>query len=342
MSIEEADVYRRHFLRSLMVASGAGLLGITPEAAVAEPPPEITSITMLYDPDIPILCYGPQYVAKEMLHLEGFTEVNFIPYGPDISDAKRVGAGEAHIGAGWAGDFLLQADLGTRVVALSGMHNGCTEIIAGRRVRSFRDLKGKKVAIYSVESAEYIWFNTMVAYIGLDPRKDIEWVVHPYEEWGELLETDEVDAIMLWPPAVQEFREKQIGHVVMSTTTDQPWRDYFCCMVFGNRDFIEQSPIATKRALRAILKATDLCAIDPEGAARTLVENGFEFGYDRAVEVFQELPYAQWREFDPADTLRFFALRMHETGFIQRTPDDIVTHDVDWRFLNELKRELKA
>jgi NitT/TauT family transport system substrate-binding protein len=31
-------------------------------------------------------------------------------------------------------------------------------------------------------------------------------------------------------------------------------------MLAGNRDFVRKNPIATKRALRAILKAADICA----------------------------------------------------------------------------------
>jgi NitT/TauT family transport system substrate-binding protein len=52
--------------------------------------------------------------------------------------------------------------------------------------------------------------------------------------------------------------------------------------------------------------------------------------------------YDRWREFDPEDTLRFFALRMHEAGFIKSDPQKIIADGTDWRFLDELKRELKT
>ena len=35
------------------------------------------------------------------------------------------------------------------------------------------------------------------------------------------------------------------------------WSQYFCCVLAGNRDFITRNPVATKRILRAMLKATD-------------------------------------------------------------------------------------
>ena len=101
-------------------------------------------------------------------------------------------------------------------------------------------------------------------------------------------------------------------------------------------------PVATKRALRAILKATDLCAPEPERAARRLVDGGFTPRYDYALQTLTELPYDRWRELDPEDSLRFYALRLHEVGMINSTPNKIIAEGTDWRFLNELKRELKA
>ena len=55
-----------------------------------------------------------------------------------------------------------------------------------------------------------------------------------------------------------------------------------------------------------------------------------------------ELPYDKWRDANPEDTLRFHALRLHELGMIKNTPQKIIAQGADWRFLNELKRELRA
>jgi NitT/TauT family transport system substrate-binding protein len=130
--------------------------------------------------------------------------------------------------------------------------------------------------------------------------------------------------------------------VILNTTTDKPWSQYFCCMIVGNTEFVRSRPIATKRVLRAILKAADICAAEPERAARQLVDRGFTERYDYALETVTSIPYAQWRELDPEDSLRFFGLRLHEAGMIDSSPNQIIADGTDWRFLNELKRELKA
>jgi NitT/TauT family transport system substrate-binding protein len=151
-----------------------------------------------------------------------------------------------------------------------------------------------------------------------------------------------IDAFLGLPPEPQELRSRKIGHVIVDSAVDRPWSQYFCCMLAGNTDFIHKYPVATKRVLRAILKATDLCVVEPERVAQRLVDDGFTARYDYAIQALTEIPYAKWRDYDPEDTMRFYALRLHEAGMIQSSPNKIIEGGTDWRFLNELKRELKA
>ena len=99
--------------------------------------------------------------------------------------------------------------------------------------------------------------------------------------------------------------------------------------------------MATKRALRAILKAADFCASEPEQSAQFLVEQGYTKRYDHALQVMKAIPYG-WREYSAEDTLRFYALRLHEVGMLKSTPQKLLAQGTDWRFFNELKRELKT
>jgi NitT/TauT family transport system substrate-binding protein len=130
--------------------------------------------------------------------------------------------------------------------------------------------------------------------------------------------------------------------MILSLGTDRPWSQYFCCIAFGNRGFVRAHPVATKRFLRAILKAADMCANEPERAAQQLVDGGFTERYDYALQTLTEIPYDSWRHFDPEDAMRFYALRLHDVGMIKSSPNALLAEGTDWRFLNELKRELKA
>ncbi len=228
------------------------------------------------------------------------------------------------------------------MVLLAGIHVGCFDLIGNERVRAIRDLKGKVVVVPLLGGTPYTLIAIMAAYVGLDPHKDITWVVQSGQEAMQFFIDGKADAFMGFPHEPQVLRARKIGHVVVSTTTDRPWSQYFCCMIMANRECVRQHPTATKRALRAILKATDVCAREPETTARLMVERGYTASYDLALEVVKEMPYGQWREYDAEDAVRFFALRTREAGLIKATPQQIIARGTDWRFLNALKKELKG
>jgi NitT/TauT family transport system substrate-binding protein len=233
-------------------------------------------------------------------------------------------------------------DAGAPLVILSGGHVGCLELFAHEPIRSVRDLKGRSVAVYALGTATHVFLAAILAYIGLDPRKDVTIVAHPPRDGMRLFEAQQVDAYIATPPIAQELHAKQIGHVVVNSSVDRPWSQYFCCVIAGHRAFVQQHPVATKRALRAILKGADICALEPERAARALVHQGLTPHYDYALQTMQEVPYGRWREYDPEDTVRFYALRLHEVGMLKSTPQKLIAQGTDWRFLNALKKELKG
>jgi NitT/TauT family transport system substrate-binding protein len=164
----------------------------------------------------------------------------------------------------------------------------------------------------------------MAAHVGLNPHTDINWITNPDFNFKELFAEGKVDAFLGAPPKSQELRARKIGRVILNTATDQPWSQYFCCLLVGNREYVREHPVATKRFLRAILKATDICATEPETAAQRLVDGGFTDRYEYALQTLTELPYDDWREFDSEDSLRFFALRLHEVGMITSSPNQLL------------------
>ena len=85
-----------------------------------------------------------------------------------------------------------------------------------------------------------------------------------------------------------------------------------------------------------------MCALEPERSAKLLVDKGITTHYDYALQMMKEIPYGKWREYDPEDTVRFYALRLNEAGMIKSSPQKIIAQGTDWRFLRELKKELKG
>ncbi len=330
---------RREFLRRVTLAGTTGLVSVRPFRVDAEPPPETTKIRLIKTTS---MCWAPQYVAEDLLKAEGFTDVGYVdsPVGQPVS--RVLTRGDADISMNFVGPNLLRVDQGDPVVFLAGVHVGCFEVFGGERLRKITDLKGKTVSVTALNGTEYVFFASIAAYVGLDPRQDVKWVVHEPDEGLKVFAEGQVDAYIGFPPRTQELRARKIGRVIVNSATDRPWSQYFCCLVTGSREFVTKSPVATKRAIRAILKAADLCAAEPDRAARTLVDRKFTTRYDYAVQVLKELPYGKWREYDPEDTIRFYALRLYEAGLLKSNPQKLIARASDWRILNELKKELKG
>jgi NitT/TauT family transport system substrate-binding protein len=326
---------RRRVLSMVSLAGAAGLLR-PPAVFAAEERLETTSIRLTKVAD---MCMAPQFIMEDLLRAEGFTDIQYVEIPiPEIS--KTIGSGKADLGLGYISGFLISIDRGLPITMVAGVMVGCIEVFAQQGLRSIGDLKGKKLGLPASGGGPHGLLSAMLAHVGLDPAKDVEWVADP--KFIQMFMDGKVDAIELVPPASQELRASKIGHVIVNNAVDRPWSDYFCCMLGGHREFIHNNPVATKRVLRAMLKANELCAKEPERSAQRLVDGGFTPRYDRALEALRENVFNKWREYDAEDTVRFYALRLHDVGFIKSNPQKLIAESTDWHFFNELKRELKA
>jgi len=328
---------RRRFLCSATLAGGASMLPSL-GARAAEPRLETTTIKLARDPAI---CTMPQMIPAQLLQAEGFTDIRFVDEPPG-NPAEQLARGDVDLMVGYASNFIVGLDKGAATTLLAGVHVGCFVLFGHEGVHGIAGLRGKTVGVPGFGTGPELLLSLMAAEVGLDPKKDLRWIADPAEKPKDLFIEGKIDAFLGFPPEPQELRAKQIGRVIFDTALDRPWSQYFCCMLAGNREFVARCPAATKRVVRAFLKVADLCANEPERAARQLVEGGFTERYEYALQTLNENPYGQWREYDAEDSVRFYALRLHELGMIKSNPKRIIVEGTDWRFLNELKRELKA
>ena len=328
---------RRRFLSDITCFAGLlGAHGIRANAAEKEPPPETTTIRIL---GYSAACNAPIYLAEDLLRQEGFETVSYVaPMSGMATQMLADGDVDFSMEAGF--DFLPLMDADEPLMVLAGIHTGCFELRANDSIKTIADLRGKRVGITAptVGSTDYLLVSAMAAYVGLDPAKDIIWVANPKVSQVDLFKAGEVDAFIGFPPAPEQTCDRDLGHVVVNTANDPPWSNYFCCMATANRDFVRDHPVATKRALRAILRATDICHREPDRAAQMMVKVGFSFECARVI--LNDARYGLWRDHDPHDTVRFMALRFHEAGLIKKGPNELVSEFTDSRFLDEIKREL--
>jgi NitT/TauT family transport system substrate-binding protein len=327
---------RRHFLAGLSAAGAASLVR-SPGTVAAAGALETASVRLAKTPSI---CVAPQDIAEELLRAEGFTDIRYVPAGNN--PLESVARGDTDFAVVFAPVLIAGVEQGAAISILGPVHVGCFEVFGNEQVRSITDLKGKSVGVEAFGSPTHLFLSVIAGNVGIDPGKDINWVTSGSVKPMQLFIDGKIDAFLGFPPEPQDLRARGIGRIILDSSVDRPWSQYFCCMLFGSKDYVRNYPVATKRVVRAILKAADICANDPAAVAQRLVDGGFTERYDYALQSLQKLPYDKWREWDAEDTMRFYALRMHDAGLIKSSPQKIIADGTDWRFLDEIKRELKA
>ncbi|MFZ2653154.1 MAG: ABC transporter substrate-binding protein [Burkholderiaceae bacterium] len=328
---------RRRFIRA---TGAAGLAATMPAHAAAEPPLETTRIRI---EDRPIACLAPLHVAEPLLRAEGFTEIEYVKVVPLAEGpVKACAAGQIDLIQTDPVDYMQGLDRGAPIVVLGGMHTGCWELFGQRAIHTLRELKGKTIAAPE-KSSRQAFVAAMIASVGLDPHRDVTWINHDTSESMRLFEQGRIDAFMGFVPEPQVLRARKVGQVLIDTLIDKPWSQYFCCLAGANREFVRKHPVATRRALRAVLKAIDLCVSQPERAARLMVERGVVApNFEHVLQAVKDVGYAKWRDYEAEDTMRFWGLRLREFGFVKSDPKKLLAKGTDWRFIEQLKKEMKT
>lgn len=331
--------------RNLLCALGAaGAMGLSPSLAHATPA-DASETTHLRVVKFPSVCQAPLFVAEELLRAQGFAAFSYVDAsvagaGPESIDV--LSNGTADLGVFFAAPLAMAIDRGADISVLGGVHPGCFELFTRPEIRSVKDLKGKTVSVLANESGQHVFLASIVTYVGLDPARDIRWDFNPATKGKQLLAQGRIDGYLGFPPDPQELRDRKIGRLLLSSTYDRPWSQYFCCMVAVNKAWQRKHPAATRHVMRAILKAGDLCSADPDLGVKAFLAQGYSPRPEYARQALTELPYTRWQDYNPEDTLRFYALQLREAGMLRSTPQKIIERGTDWRILEQLRRELKA
>jgi NitT/TauT family transport system substrate-binding protein len=348
---------RRELLR-LTLGTGAALAGGGLIAACAQqpsvlggpatlPPPETTTVRIVK----PFACDPPLWLAKEFLLEEGFTDVKYVQNGG--ATREFVSKDLAEFAPGHPEEAVAAIDAGVPLVALAGIHSGCQEVWVGPGIASIRDLRGKRIAVFAKDTTDQFFgfFATTLAYVGIDPVKDVIFVA--FDDYAVMMKAfvdGQVDAFLAAAEgaAILHRNPRTPSTKILDQTADKPWSQYVCCLLLANRDWTRQHPIATKRVTRAVMRAADATVKDRPRAAHVgatrpiasiLPPSGISF--EEILNDTIAMPSYDWREFDPEETLRFFALRLGEVKLIKSTPQQIIAQGSDVAYLRQLQKELK-
>jgi NitT/TauT family transport system substrate-binding protein len=343
-------INRRELLRWAL-GTGAAFAGGNILAACAQPaapgapaaslpPPETTAVRFV----LPAACDPPTALAKEFLLEEGFTDITYVSV--PVTTTEWLVADKADFHSGYANFIVANVDAGLPILSLAGLHPGCFEVFATPGISSISDLRGKTVAVNAKDASDQFFgfFAILLAYVGINPLAEVNFIeVKPDVIALRDAFLDGRSQAFIAPAAfgpAMHRNPKNPGKVILDTTMDKPWSQYYCCELVANRNWARKNPVATKRVTRAVLRATDVVAKDKARAAREFVARVPGNVEQIVSEVIKDLSY-DWRDLDPAETLRFFALRLADSKLVKGTPQQIVAQGSDFAYMRQLKTELK-
>jgi NitT/TauT family transport system substrate-binding protein len=346
--LDTTVVSRRALLRGAaglgVAAAIAPLLGACgdddKDRVRAESPTETPTIRI---PKVALTSAIATAVAAEFLREEGFTDVQYVTL-PRPEDIFRMAAsGELDMLVLPTPMMIPRIEVGDRFVALAGMNAGCFQVVASTAVKGLSDLRGKRLTSSSLGAPDDLFLELTLRNVGIEMRKENTMLVHSHEQAVPALLAGEIDAMVSYPPLVNRLRTGGGAHVILDANVDRPWSQYIFAMATVHRDYLTKYPVATKRALRAFLKAADVVVKEPERAVQASKAQGFipDALYASTLSELPQIPFNVWRTHDPADSLRFYGLRLKEAGLAKATPEEIIAKGTDFRFLRELRQELK-
>src|SRR4051812_25596126 len=219
--------------------------------------------------------------------------------------------------------FLKPIEQGLDVKFTGGIHRGCLRVQApfGGKVHTVKDLRGKRIGVPGMGTPPFIFANRVLGANGIDPSREITWLVFPAGELGLALSKGEVDAIADSEPIgsmlVAQGKVKNIADQAL----DMPYADEYCCAVIVNGKFLKRNPKTCAAATRALLKAAKWVETNPRAAAELSVKAKYLAStVDQNTVSISHLRYVP--SVSGAQTaVRAAAAEMKRAGMLKRTTD---------------------
>ena len=161
--------------------------------------------------------------------------------------------------------FLKPIEQGLDVKFTGGIHRGCLRVQASPhgKVNSIEDLRGKRIGVPGMGTPPFIFANRVLIAHGIDPSKEITWIVFPAGDLGLAVDKGEVDAVADSEPIGTLLESQGKVKNIADAAKDAPYMDEYCCEVVVSGKFLAANPKAAAAATRALLKAAKWVQTNP-------------------------------------------------------------------------------
>ncbi|MDR1542421.1 MAG: ABC transporter substrate-binding protein [Clostridiales bacterium] len=221
--------------------------------------------------------------------------------------------------------FFPSVQQGLEIRIIGGLHVGCIKTLVPpeSEIQGWADLKGKNIGIDEMGGTPHAVASMALAQFGIDPLKDVTWVVYPADQAVEASRKGEIDAFASWDPYATLAERDSGFRVISDLATDPLFAGKTCCFLYASQKQIDQNPELIQAIARAYRNANDWIRSNYEEAARTAIEEKFVATDDYALV----LELAKNYEFVYAtskakEEIKYFAENLRGiTGFLDADTD---------------------
>lgn len=271
------------------------------------------------------LCHAPIHIAIENGYFEA-EGLNFeaINIGGVITEA--VGSGEVDAGYGLVGKFVQPLENGLPMKLTAGIHTGCTKLVVPNDsdIQSVEDLKGKRIGTPSLADSPTLIAKRSLAEAGIGVTADnleVEFVVYSNNDLPIALQNGAIDAFVASDPVVSIAEAEYNLRAIIDTTTDEKYKDEYCCLSFVTTSLAENHPDLAAKYTRAVMKAAAWIEEHPTEAAQIQIDKNYVTG-----EVEFNAALLDGYNFAPSvsggyEALRLSVLELQEIGIVRADTD---------------------
>jgi NitT/TauT family transport system substrate-binding protein len=284
-------------------------------------------------------CAAPCYIAKE----NGF----FAAEGLDVTlvsgnfETNKTGLASGKFPVA-IGDFQFFPSIneGLDIKLIAGLHEGCIKLLVppGSPIKEAKDLAHKKIGVDEIGGTPMAISSVFLANNGIDPTTGVTWLPYPLEHLQGMAEKGQVDAVALWDPFATLAAKK--GYRVLCDIGKHPlFAGKYCCFLYASTQQIKENPERIKAILKALQKASEWVAKNPEETAKIMIEKKYIASDDPALITELVVSYKYHAKHDASTNIRakndalYFTDQLKKTGFL---PKNLETQKFVDNFYHEI------
>ena len=226
---------RFHQRRSLLIGAAAAALPFARSAFAARGPLAVGGLPVTCNLTLPVASVARAADPRPGAGLFEYSKYNGWPEIKESLMAGRIQA--AYMLAPLVMD-LADRNIPLKIVSLGHRSGAVIMVRTDSGIKSYRELKGKRVAIPSRFAVDFLFLRRMLARENMTP-KDVELIEMPPPDMPAALYAKAVDAYCTGEPF--GAAAQRAGYARPLSMTRDEWRKYICCVLTVREELIREN-----------------------------------------------------------------------------------------------------